>query len=170
MPEKKPQKSFSLLIDPFGDAKEAGRDIDDAVERVLTLESALQLKKNIEELVPGAKVIVAKAPGEMVEPLQIASFANKLKVDLFVSLHLFQHSAKENSIWLYTAGYNKRTDIPVAKKKELVLLPYDQAYKQSLGETGQLVQAFYQNCLKESATAKELKQTITCAQPQAIPF
>lgn len=155
------------MLDPANDA----REIDDSVERVLSMEIAQTLKKNIEEVIKGARVIITRYPGEVIEPYQIASFSNKLKVDLFVSLHVFAQPNKDNKIYLYKLGYNPRTDLPLERKKELALIPYDQAYKQSMKETTSLIHTFTDYCKKEVASlSKEYKQPITCMNPITLPF
>jgi N-acetylmuramoyl-L-alanine amidase len=152
---------FTLMIDPAGDAKEPGRTINDTFERGITLQLAQELKQSIEAENPGVRVILTKFPGEVIEPLQNASFANRLKVDLYLSLHVFEHKDKRNTLFLYQLQYNP-ADLWVKKTEDLILLPFDQAYKNSLPKTESYIDQLYESCKKETK--------LTCHTPLKIPF
>lgn len=156
---------FTLMIDPAGDAKEPGRAIDDTFERGITLQLAEELKRTIEAENPGVRIILTKFPGEVIEPLQNASFANRLKVDLYISLNVFEHKEKLNKLFLYQLTYNPSTDLWVKKTDDLVLLPFDQAYKSSLPKTDAFIKQLYESCKKEERPAK-----LSCHPPLKIPF
>lgn len=81
--------SYTIMIDPSGDAKHTGRVIQDTFERGITLQCAEQLKKELNKVLPDVRVVLARVPGETIQPLQNASFANRLQVDLYLSIHFY---------------------------------------------------------------------------------
>ena len=83
------QQPFTLMINPFGDAGNAGRIIDGCYERGLTLQCAEELKKNFKKSSPHIRVILTRFPGERLEPLQNANFANRLKTDLYLNVQFY---------------------------------------------------------------------------------
>ncbi len=159
------QTRFTLMVDPAGDARDAGREIDDTFERGITMQCAEELKKSLEAQIPGMRVILTRFPGETVEPLQNAGFANRLKVDLYLTLHFYEAKEKTPSLHLYHVLYNPGTDFWGKKEDELALLPYDQAYKLSIKKTAPLIKALYEQLKKD-----ERKNNITCLAPLGIPF
>ncbi len=159
------QTRFTLMVDPAVDARDAGREIDDTFERGITMQCAEELKKSLEAQIPGMRVILTRFPGETVEPLQNAAFANRLKVDLYLSLHFYETKEKTTIIHLYHVLYNPGTDFWGKKEDELALLPFDQAYKLSIKKTAPLIKALYEQLKKD-----ERKNNITCLAPLGIPF
>ncbi|MBA3751471.1 N-acetylmuramoyl-L-alanine amidase [Candidatus Dependentiae bacterium] len=156
---------FTLLINPAGDAKDTGREIDGTFERGITMQCASELKKALEERISGLRVILTRFPGEVIEPLQNASFANRLTIDLYLSLHFFQHSEKLHRLFLYHVLYNPEIDVWEKKSNELVLLPYDQAYTLSIKRT-----IDYGTELFKSAKSIERAYNIVCHKLQGLPF
>lgn len=77
------------MIDPKGDAKHTGREIDDTFERGITVQCAQKLKTEITQQIPNVQVILTRVPGETVQELQNASFANRLGVDFYLSLAFY---------------------------------------------------------------------------------
>lgn len=92
---------LTLMIDPAGDAKHAGRIIDDSFERGVTLQIAEQLKHLIEQELPTVRVILTRFPGEFLEPLQNAHFANRLEVDFYLSIHCYQEREIKSECHLF---------------------------------------------------------------------
>lgn len=82
-------QSFTIMIDPYGDSKNTGHEIDDTFERAITLECAQELKKQINKSCPTIRVVLTRAPGESVQPLQNASFSNKLQANFYISLSFY---------------------------------------------------------------------------------
>jgi len=77
------------MIDPSGDAKHTGRVIEDTFERGITLQCAELLKKEINQAFPDIRVVLTRVPGETIQPLQNASFANRLQADLYLSIYFY---------------------------------------------------------------------------------
>ncbi len=164
-PEPVPQRQFTLMIDPAGDARDPGREIDDSFERTLTMQCAEELKKTLEPKIPGLRVILTRFTGEIVEPSQTSSFANRLKVDVFISLHFYETKEKMKKIAVYQYLLNPATDFIEKKRDELTLLPYDQAYRFSTKKSGSYAESLFNFCKDEG---KQFK--IACAEPLALPF
>lgn len=120
---------FSIMIEPAGDAKHAGRSIDDNFERGITLQCAEELKKMMEQLYPGVRIILSRFPGETLEPLQNAHFANRLAVDLYVSLHFFYENEEKPRLHIYQFCYHPITDFWKQTIDLKSFIPFDQAHK-----------------------------------------
>ncbi len=120
-----PRYTFTLMLDPTGDAKHTGRKIGDSLERGITLQFCEQLKKEIEQEYSHVRVVLTRFPGETVQPLQNANFANRLSVDAYIIILFFQESETKPQLFLYTFSYG---DSFVKVGDELALYSYDQAY------------------------------------------
>lgn len=118
-------EQFTIMIDPAGDAKNTGRQIDDSLERGITLQFTQKLKENIESKLKNVKVIVTRVSGEKVESLQNANFANRLDVDFYLSVHFYKESAVKSQAYIYTFSYK---DDFIEKKPDLYFYQYDMAH------------------------------------------
>jgi hypothetical protein len=127
-------KTFTVMIDPAGDAKHAGRIIEDSFERGITLQCAEKLKKMLEMRDPDLRVILTRFPGESLDPLQNANFANRLEVNFYVTLHFYyEHESKPQLSLFYFM--NNPTDIWKKSSAELLFESYDNAHIQNVGIT-----------------------------------
>ncbi len=117
---------FSIMLDPSGDAQHTGRQIDDSLERGITLQFAEALKKLVEELYPQVRVILTRFPGETIHPLQNANFANRLAIDCYVSIHFYQDTHTKPQLSIYRFSYG---DDFVTKLPDLSFCPFDQAHQ-----------------------------------------
>ena len=90
---------FTIMIDPAGDAQHTGRIIEDVFERAVTLSIAKALETALHNTL-NCTVILTRAPGEIVSPLQNANFSNRLLVDLFINLNCYQAPNEKLSIYL----------------------------------------------------------------------
>src|SRR3972149_4092399 len=79
-------RPFTIMIDPAGDAKRAGRMLEDNFERGITLSCANCLKHDLEKKYTNVRVILSRFPGETLESMQNANFANRLQVDFYISI------------------------------------------------------------------------------------
>ncbi len=116
---------FSLMLDPAGDAKHTGRRLEDSFERGITLQCTEQLKKVLEKRHPNMRVVLTRFPGESLQPLQNANFANRLDVDFYLSIHFFQEKNIKPQLFLYHFSYN---DDFITKVFDLCFYRYDQAH------------------------------------------
>ncbi len=133
------------MIDPAGDAQHTGRKLDDHFERGITLQIAEKLKINLEERFNNVKIILSRAPGQAASYLQHASFANRLNVDFFLSIHCYREKATKSNLYVYQFSYG---DDFVTKKFDLALIPYDQAHLANIRTTNDLALAMHDvlNC------------------------
>jgi N-acetylmuramoyl-L-alanine amidase len=127
-------KTFSIMLDPAGDAKNTGRVIDNSFERTLSLQYAQELKKIIESAVPQVRIILTRSPEEIIDPLQNANFANRLAVDFYLSIHFFYEPEQNPTVYLYHFTYNPVTELWINPKK-LCFYPYNQAHLFNIHKT-----------------------------------
>ena len=137
------QNLFLIMLAPAGDAKHIGRKIGDSFERGITLQYAEQLKKLVEEQCPPITIIISRFPGDIVSPLQNASFANRLQVDLFISIHFYQTTETKPQFHLYQFSYNDDFIVPTSK---LSFHNYDQAHLFNKKQTNIWTQLIKQTC------------------------
>ncbi|MBP6870068.1 N-acetylmuramoyl-L-alanine amidase [Candidatus Babeliales bacterium] len=90
---------FTIMIDPAGDAKHTGRLIQDTLERGISLQCAEQLKARLSQ--QNIRVVLTRVPGETIQPLQNASFANRLGVDRYISLYFYHEPEAPAHVTLY---------------------------------------------------------------------
>ena len=118
-------RPITVMINPAGDAQHTGRKIEDTFERGITLQYAEQLKKIIESTYPHISVILTRFPGDMVTPLQHANFANRLNVDLYLSIHFYHETGIKPNMYVYRFSYNDDFMVP---SQSLSFYSYDQAH------------------------------------------
>jgi N-acetylmuramoyl-L-alanine amidase len=120
------QHSFTIMIDPAGDAQMAGRTIDNSFERGLTLQFAQKLKEVLEYRYRGLRCIISREAGEIAAPLQNANYANRINVDLYMSVNFYYESQAKPRLYLYTFSNN---DDFVKRRSDLAFYPYDQIHQ-----------------------------------------
>src|SRR5580692_10457797 len=96
---------LTIMLCPDGDAQHTGRHIDGTFERSLTLQFTEELKKKLEKEHKDCSFISTRAAGDTIAPLQHAQFANRMNVDLYVSLHFFEETCTKPRIYLYQFSY-----------------------------------------------------------------
>jgi N-acetylmuramoyl-L-alanine amidase len=124
-----PLFSFTVMLDPSGDARNGGREIGDCFERGISMQYAQALKERLEVAYPGGgvKVIISRCNREVIETLQSANFANRLAVDLFISIHFFQEMLDKPILYLYCFS-NTSFGLQPSQYNPLACISYDQAY------------------------------------------
>jgi len=138
---------MTLMIDPAGDAQHVGRKIDDCFERGITLQYTEQLKKGLEEEYPGIRIILTHLPGEIVQPLQNANFANRLNVNLFLSIHFYHESLPKPNLYIYYFSYGNNL---CNRTFDLCFYPYEQAYLFSKEKTAAWAQQIKEGLSQEA--------------------
>lgn len=138
-------KPFTIMINPAGDAKDAGRVLNDYFERGVTLQFAQDLKKSLESIYSNIRVVLTRIPGETIEPLQNANFANRLDVDFYLGIHFYKEKDQLSKIYLY----NYVSD-PFYQQRSLGLYFYhfDDAYLINISKTvsfGSMMKNIFQN-------------------------
>lgn len=146
---------FSIMLDPAGDAQNAGRMIDDCFERGLTVQFCEKLKKELEKKYQ-ANVTLTRIAGDTLEPLQNANFANRLGIQLYISFHFYYQPDDRSTINLYHYIYNSVTDFWSPQTDALRFVRFDEAHKLNI----QLTQTYAENLYKQlSATIKHADTT-----------
>ncbi|OGB97000.1 hypothetical protein A3F06_01450 [candidate division TM6 bacterium RIFCSPHIGHO2_12_FULL_36_22] len=131
------------MLCPQGDSKVAGRTTPDGAERGVTRLWAEQIKKALEENNPNIRVVFSHNLGEHIGQKEKANFANRLQINLFISLLCY--TTDNLSISLYCYG-NKNSCMMVQPKK-LSFCPYNLAYTFSASITPQYTNLIYNNFL-----------------------
>ncbi len=153
-----PQKSGIIMIDPAGNALHTGRIIDDTFERSISLHAAQALQKELEHLLPDMRIIFTRLPGDStVETSQHASFANKLKADLYISLHFFKEQKTDSSLALYYMLIDPDKDYFYTIDTTLSFVSYQTAHKMSLPISQSICTLFYHNLAHSLPQAKLYK-------------
>ena len=158
------EKPFTIMIDPAGDSQHAGRQIGGHFERGITLQCAEQLKKIVEYTIPKTRIILTRFPGETLQPLQNASFANKLEVDLYLSIHFFAQKKGPHEIHFYHFCKDPITDYWKKTPTELCFIEAHFVHIHSITTSKAWAQ-------KLSAVFKtEYKDHFQCTPPLGLPF
>ncbi len=118
-------KPFTIMLDPAGDAKHTGRQLDDSLERGISLQCAEKLQATLEKQYPLIRVVLTRVPGETLQPLQNAHFANRLNVDLYIRLQFYQEQGVKPHVALYQFSLG---DEFISRSHQLAFHPYDQAH------------------------------------------
>ena len=160
-PEDK--NKITIMIDPAGDAHTTGRIIDDTFERSITMQAAQELKKMLEEALPAMRILLTRFPGETVEPLQNAAFANRLHVDLYLHIACYQEKQGNPHCALYHFLYDPVADWWPTKTAAMALSPYQQAHRDAVALSAAVVQALYKGL-------QEQKPFLIIEPVQALPF
>src|SRR5205807_2641706 len=127
------KKPFTIMLNPAGDAKDAGRSLNDSFERGITLQFCQELKKEIENNYKSVRVVLTRIPGETIEPLLNANFSNRLNADLFLSIHFYKENAVSPKIFLY--NYINKPLFCLPKIDDLYFYQYDDAYLINIKKT-----------------------------------
>jgi N-acetylmuramoyl-L-alanine amidase len=157
------RRPLTIMLDPAGDAQNAGRKINDYVERGITLQCAEQLKKAIETANSGVRVILTRFPGETIQPLQNASFANRLDVDLYVSIHFFAKKKGKHSLALFYFCTNSVIDYWKSNVPDLFFMKAHKVHVGSISTS----KKWGEQCYSKLA---DYKEHFTCTAPLGIPF
>jgi len=76
-----------IVIDPGHGGKDPGCNGKFALEKDISLAVSLKLKAYMEKYIPGVKVYLTRDKDEFIELEERAQTANRLKADLFISIH-----------------------------------------------------------------------------------
>lgn len=145
-----PEPTCTIMLDPAGDARITGREIDGNFERSISMLCIEQLAHVLKNAHPHIKTIITRAPGEIVPPLQNANYANRLQCDLFITLHFYQTHKTKADLWLY--HYSNGNDF-ITPPAQLSWLSYDLAYLFNYSITKQWAQTLQQALIKHDLYA-----------------
>ena len=110
------------------------------------------------------RVVLTRFPGETIDPLQNANFANRLKVDFYVSIHFYQEKENRPQMTIYYFLYNPITDL-WSKTKPLYVYPYDQAHLANISKT-----SVWADRVKAVVSEKKFNAAYDVKGPYGLPF
>ncbi len=125
------KETYVIMLDPAGDARHTGRVIGSSFERACTFHIAQALQQTLQKSFP-CTVIVTRSPGEILHPRQNANFANRLSIDLYISLHCYHAPHEKHTIALY---YVARSPLNKPSSTSLAMTPCAHAHWQSFDTT-----------------------------------
>lgn len=128
------QNQVTIMLDPAGHARNTGRRLVNSFERAETLKLAESLRAMLESRY-NLKVILTRSPGEEIVPLQNASFANRLSVDFFLSLHIYKEESVKPRLYAYHLVYNPVADFAQRMLEPLAFIPIHQAHFANIHKT-----------------------------------
>lgn len=142
---------YTIMLDPAGDTKHTGRIIEDSFERGITLQFAQKLKKLLELYDSELRVILTRFPGETLEPLQNAHFANRLDVDCYISFHFYYERETKPSVFLYYFMNNPTDNWKKPhQQSHLSFEPYDKAHIAHTATTKEYAEFFKTKLMQPS--------------------
>lgn len=115
-------KKFTIMLSPEGDAANAGRALTDGFERGFARQLAESVKERLERN-DTLRIILSHEAGEQITQEQKANFANRLNIDLYVALGVYNNDKPS------IASYYYKTELfePIVDNR-LALYPTTQAY------------------------------------------
>jgi N-acetylmuramoyl-L-alanine amidase len=135
--------TYTIMINPVGDAQNTGRLIDGSFERTLTFECAQHLKNLVEQQYPHIAVVLTRTPGQTVAPLHNANFANRLPADFFIDLRFYQETQAKPSLFIYYFSYQPDC---TQKPSEFAFYTHDQSYIFNYKASQQWAHKVYATC------------------------
>lgn len=121
--EVKQYKLKTVVIDAGHGGKDPGCLGKNSIEAEITLSTALELGRIIQENLPGVKVIYTRTKNEFVELHDRAGIANRNNADLFISIHCNSGPKHVFGTETYTMGLHTTEDnLEVAKRENSVIL------------------------------------------------
>jgi len=156
-----------IMINPAGDSKVVGRRLADGYERAETFKFAERLQQSIQSNLSDIKVVLTRAPGEEIVPLQNASFANRLNVDLFLSIHIYHDEDLEKpKVSLIQLIFNKLSDFTRRSDgNSSVFVPVAKAHQKNIYRTKDIV-----NSMHSMLSRSDYQKIIDLDEVLNIPF
>lgn len=158
------QTPFVVMVNPAGDARNPGRMLDDGFERGATFQCAELLKHSLMQQPTNIQVVFTRVPGETLEPLQAANFANRLKAHCYLSIHCYreQEMRPRLSVYHYQTTTNQ---LQQYLSDHLRFSCFDQAHLYSSTQT-----RLWTTCCKEVLERPEFRQLYEFLGVWGIPF
>jgi N-acetylmuramoyl-L-alanine amidase len=154
---------FTVMLDPAGDGKNVGRTLYTNFERGATMQFAQELKLQILQKYSHVEVVFTKNAGETLEILQSASFANRLDVDLYLSLNFYKEvEVKPNIFIFYFKNQNFFSFMP---QTTLHFHPYHKAFTTNFNQT-----KCWAEMIQKDLQQKKYHHYFNCKNATGIPF
>ena len=141
----------SIMINPAGHARDPGRRLIEGVERAQTFKFAEKLQQELQKKY-GIKVILTRYPGEEIAEWEPASFANRLGIDFYLSIHLYKEDLLKPKIFLYQLIYNPMVDLYFKSFDPYKFLPVTQSHFRNINKT-----TSYGKFIKDTLTLEPYK-------------
>lgn len=154
--------TFTIMLDPAGDAQHVGRIIEDSFERGITLQFVEELQTRITQTFPTVRVVLTRFPGETLQPLQNANFANRLDTDLYISIHCYPETSPKPHLYIYYYSHN---DTPLVQPSPYAFYPYDKAHLLNMHTT-----KAWGRIMEEVLCTKEYEQLFIFSGLHGLPF
>ena len=128
------QKRLTVMLSPTGQTQDPGRKLLDGFERGATRQLAETLKRNLEDQID-TRIILTHNAGETINQEQKASFANRLNIDLYISLTIYNDDALDIHPYFY-----KNELFSPSVDNRLTFYPIKKAYLKSAKKIESLIQ------------------------------
>lgn len=150
-------KKFTIMLSPEGDSTNPGRSLPEGFECGFTRQYAELLKETLEQD-SNIRVIMSHESGEQISQYEKASFANRLEVDLYISINFYASEKPNISVYYYKSTLFE----PLADATRLELYPTTKAYILNNEKTQKIAQNWH---------SLEKYQTQMCVNlPVALPI
>ena len=153
-----------VMINPAGHAKSVGRRLVESVERAITFKFAESLQQQLQEKY-GYRVILTRYPGEEIVDWESASFANRLNVDFYLSLHIYREELVKPKMFTYYLLYNSLVDLAHRMFDSYSFIPVHQAHYKNVNTT-----KFYGQSMKTALETDWNKKRFDFYGSYGIPF
>ena len=153
------------MIDPAGHAKNPGRQLHKNFARSETYKAAEALKKALEERYHSLKVLLTRAPGDTIVPLQNASFANRSHANLFLHIDFHKQTSDRPTIQPLHFVSDPLLDYIKPSHESINIIPLHQAHRQSIKQS-----KTWAHMLKQQLTQTIDKKTFEINEVQGIPI
>lgn len=121
-------EAFTLLFQPAGDARHPGRSIHGSYERGLSIQLAELIKSALERKDPTLNILIPRLNSQTVEPFEQASIANRLHVDAYIALMLYEQHESNPQLAIYTYAIDSSDAQKKYNPNNLQFVPFDQAH------------------------------------------
>jgi len=158
------QRPTLVMIDPAGHAKNVGRRLVESYERGETFKFAEKLKDALSEKY-GVRSVLTRYLGEEIIELQNASFANRLQVDFYLSLHIYREETVKPKIFIYHLIYDPMVDWARRTIDNLLFMPIHQAHFKGIHKT-----KFFCSQIKSFLSLADCQKKFDFYGPYGIPF
>jgi N-acetylmuramoyl-L-alanine amidase len=160
-----PLMPYTIMLDPAGHAQQTGRKLLSGFERAETFKCAEALKDSLEKYTSATRVILTRAPGEVLVPLQNASFANRLNVDFFASIHCVKADNEKPHITVYYQEIDPLIDNAQHTEKPHAFTPLHHAHFNSIHRSSDSAKA-----LKKILSSAEYQKDFDCYGAYGLPL
>lgn len=100
------------------------------------------VRQTLEDTFPQIRVVLSRTSLEAAEPLQTASFSNRIEADLHIVFNFFIEKESTKSIRLYTCGKPNSKVFKNVQKPKLAFTPANKVYETHKEQSEKLAQNF----------------------------